>query len=110
MGRSRRRARLAHGPRRTRLAGLRFEASSASPPGPLGRRVPTGLPSGGGGFHSTPKESAIMARSLVVRHDETPRTSLLFTSLLVLSCGLLAAGWWLGEDDLAPPASEIEAR
>ena len=51
-----------------------------------------------------------MARSLVVRHDETPRTSLLFTSFLVLSCGLLAAGWWLGGEDLAPPATEIEAR
>jgi hypothetical protein len=50
-----------------------------------------------------------MARSLVVRHDEAPRTSLLFTSFLVLSCGLLAAGWWLGGDDLAPPPSAVQA-
>lgn len=56
-----------------------------------------------------------MARSLV-RHDEAPRTSMLFTSFLVLSCGLLAAGWWqrqhvsvLGGDDLAVPASAVEA-
>jgi hypothetical protein len=45
-----------------------------------------------------------MARSLVVRHDETARTSWLFTSLLVLSCGLLAAGWWFGgAEDLDTP-------
>jgi hypothetical protein len=49
-----------------------------------------------------------MARSLVVRHDETARTSWLFTSFLVLAGGLLAAGWILGgtEDIESVPAVE----
>jgi len=33
-----------------------------------------------------------MARSLVVKHDESPRTSGLFTAFLVLSTGILLLG------------------
>ena len=33
-----------------------------------------------------------MAKSLVVKHDESPRTSALLTSFLVLSTGLLLLG------------------
>jgi hypothetical protein len=33
-----------------------------------------------------------MARSLVVKHDEAPRTSGLFTALLILSAGFLLLG------------------
>jgi hypothetical protein len=47
-----------------------------------------------------------MARSLVVRHDETARTSWLFTSFLLLAGGLLAAGWAFGENAESAPVIE----
>ena len=50
-----------------------------------------------------------MARSLVVRHDETARTSWLFTSFLVLAGGLLAAGWLFGGIDEVEAAPVTEA-
>lgn len=35
-----------------------------------------------------------MARSLVIKHEDKPRTSMLFLTFIGLSCGVLFLTWW----------------
>ncbi len=47
-----------------------------------------------------------MARSLIIKHEENPRVSMLFLTFLGLSCGVMFLTWWTAA---AEGTIEIEA-
>ncbi len=50
-----------------------------------------------------------MARSLVIKHEETPRTSMLFLTFIGLACGVLFLTWWTAASEASVEPSALEA-